>query len=269
MNESIQIKQMIANVPYRAAENYKKIDPDYHHQVREYKIEDEDLPKVRDSNINPKEICSFLIEDQANNLVSIILAGISKDPLRIMMGTIATATEHEGKGYFSILFDETITKIAKDNNDELPKALISLRGVTSKGKNFDTYLAILKSRNFDISAIEREIKIPNEIDSNIGYIPHDLTKIIVNIDKTKNLEEELQNLKTEIEKKPYQAFFFLGSPQNITLEDFITNQKNRINEKVAKKQIFIKPQINHKILPKNNLQNSKINENLANNNKYL
>ncbi len=239
MNESIQIKQMIANVSYRATENYKKIEPNYNNQAREYKIEDEDLPKVRDSNINPKEICGFLIEDQVENPVSIILAGISKDPLRIMMGTIATAKEHEGKGYFSILFDETITKIAKDNNNELPKVLISLRGVTSKGANFDTYLAILKSRNFDISAIEREIKSLNEIDPNIGYIPHDLTKIITNIDKTKNLKQESQNLKNEIEKKPFQAFFFLGSPQNITLQDFIKNQENRINEKVAKNQIFI------------------------------
>ena len=275
MNGNNDIRQMIANVSYRAAENYKKIDPNHQNQAKEYKIGDENLPEIKDSNINPKEICGFLIEDQAKNPVSIILAGISKDPLRVMMGTIATAKEYEGKGFFSILFDETITKIAKDNNNELPKVLISLRGVTSKGANFDTYLAILKSRNFDISAIEREIKGPTEIDPKIGYIPHDLTKIIANIDTTKDLKQESQNLKNEIEKKPFQAFFFVGLPQNITLPDFIEKQEKRINEKVAKNQIFIdseKVQENNEIIPNNNLQNSKINKNLPknnNNNKQL
>jgi hypothetical protein len=152
--------------------------------------------------------------------------------------------------------------------------LISLRGVTSKGANFDTYLAILKSRNFDISAIEREIKNPTEIDPKTGYIPHDLTKIIANIDTTKDLKQESQNLKNEIEKKPFQAFFFVGSPQNITLPDFIEKQEKRINEKVAKNHIFIdskKVQENNEIIPNNNLQNSKISENIAknNNNKQL
>jgi hypothetical protein len=106
MNSSLEIREMVANTAFRAAENYKKIDPtpeltDYS-RFHHYEKTDADLPLIKDSNIHPDNIRGFVLEDDDGKAVSIILAGVTQNPSRIMMGTIDTVDECEGRGYFSI-----------------------------------------------------------------------------------------------------------------------------------------------------------------------
>ena len=239
MNNDPRIKLMIANTGYRAMENYKAICPDFYNTSREYTIDDKDLLEVKDSNINPKEMCGFLLENKEGKPISIILAGISKEPLRVMMGTINTVKEFEGRGYFSILFDETIKTIAQQNGDQLPQVLISERGVTSRGQNFDTYLGILNNRNFTIQALERKIV---DIDPNLGYITHDLNNVLLEFNLNLDpdvFQQDKTLLKKVVEKQQHNAFFLHGLPREMTLKQFADGANKRLEEKVSSRKIAI------------------------------
>ena len=241
MNRSPEIKLMIANTSYRAMENLRK-DPTKLDQwqklnhdkkpedFRQYKLGDADLPLLKDSNIKPEEMRGFVLEDQDGQPVSIILAGITRDePLRIMMGTIDTVSEVEGRGYFSVMFDEVIKRVARENDNQLPQVLISERGSTTLGNNFDTYFHIMKSRGFKMQGIERVI------DPAQSFVPANLDKALFKVDpkiSAEKFEEEKEAAKKVVVSQSFQAFFMHGiPPKEMNLEKFSSDQVKRLAAK--------------------------------------
>jgi hypothetical protein len=145
-----------------------------------------------------------------------------------------TIDEYEGRGYFSILFDEVIKEIALENEGALPQVLISERGVTARGRNFDTYLQIMRTRGFEIDELERPI------DPTQTFIAADLSNVLFKLDPKKDFREQRADLKRVVESQPFQAFFLHGAfPKTKTLEDFVAEQEARLSEKVGAGKIRI------------------------------
>jgi hypothetical protein len=234
MNSSLEIREMVANTAFRAAENYKEIDPtpeltDYS-RFRHYEKTDDDLPLIKDSNIHPDNICGFVLEDDDENTVSIILAGVTKNPLRIMMGTIDTVDECEGRGYFSILFDEVIKEVVQENDGQMPEIGISMRNLTSRGRNFDTYAGITKSRGFDMQCLAREIN-PQKT-----FIPLDDApeNVFFQFDREADYASSFEAARGLVKTQPNEALFLHGKPTaEMTLENFSQDSKNRLQRKIA------------------------------------
>jgi len=252
MNASEEIKLMVANTAFGAMQNLRKnaalfqewqrlnpkTNPD---SFKQYKL-GEALPLIKDFNIKPEEMCGFVLEDEKGRAVSMILAGISRDkPLRIMMGTIDTISEFEGRGYCSIMFDEVEKRVALENNGQLPQVLISERGATSLGNNFETYFHLMKSRGFEMQGVKRAI------DPTRSFIPAELEedKILFRVSpkiSAGEFVEEKKRAKEAVISQEYQAFFMHGiPPKEMNLESFSANQAERMQEKLLQKKIYIDP----------------------------
>jgi hypothetical protein len=234
MNSSLEIREMVANTAFRAAENYKKIDPtpeltDYS-RFHHYEKTDADLPLIKDSNIHPDNIRGFVLEDDDGKAVSIILAGVTKNPLRIMMGTIDTVDECEGRGYFSILFDEVIKEVAQENHGQMPEIGISMRNLTSRGKNFDTYAGITKSRGFDMQCLKREIN-PQKKFIPLNDAPEN---VFFQFNREADYARNFAAARGLVRTQPNEALFLHGKPTaEMTLENFSQDSKNRLQRKIA------------------------------------
>ena len=252
MNDNPQIRLMVANTMYRAAENYKNnyrhIDPDFidpdleenksfYSKFRHYLESDTDIPLIKDSNIAPKNMRGFILENAAGEPASLILAGITHDPLRVMMGTIDTDDRYEGRGYFSILFDEIVHSVAQQNGDELPKIVISMRNLTSRGQNFDVYTNVIKSRNFDLQGLQREIN-PEKTENNVAILPDDSSEDKIIFRMTPNFtreSEEFQEARRIVKAQPFEAVFLQGSaPAEMNLRRYMQDSQRRFDQKIAK-----------------------------------
>jgi len=61
--------------------------------------------------------------------------------------------------------DEVIKEVAQENDGQMPKIGISMKNLTSRGINFDTY-AGTKSRGFEMQCLAREINPQKTFESN-------------------------------------------------------------------------------------------------------
>ena len=247
MNASPAIKELIANTFFHAAVKYQAAQLGVVDFSSIPQYNQENAPPIKDSNIKPDAMRGFLLEDGTGNPVSIILAGITQHPFqttRIMMGTIDTIDECQDRGYFSILFDETVKKVAQENGGALPQVGISMRGLTSIGQNFETYTHVMKSRGFNLQGLQRELATETNPTVELDDAEEKILFRLNPKDSKELFAENFKSARAIVKKNDplYEALFLQGIPTpEMNLENFTTNSATRFQAKInsTDSQIFI------------------------------
>ena len=112
-----------------------------------------------------------------------------------------------------------------------------MRNLTSRGQNFDVYTNVIKSRNFDLQGLQREIN-PEKTENNIAILPDDSSEDKIIFRMTPNFtreSEEFQKARRIVKAQPFEAVFLQGTaPAEMDLRGYMQDSQRRFEQKIAK-----------------------------------